>query len=179
MIKKNFVFIGVSIDGYISDKNGGLEWLDRIPNPDKDDMGYYSFMDSIDALLMGRTTFETVCGFDIEWPYQKPVFVLSNTLNQIPEKLQNKVFLVNGSLNQVLNQIHKKGYYKLYIDGGKTIQSFLNEDLIDEMVISIIPTLLGGGSPLFAELEKPLNFELIQSKVYLNQIIQNHFKRIK
>lgn len=179
MEKRNKVFIATSIDGYIADKNGEIDWLHSIPNPENIDMGYSRFTEQIDALVMGRTTFETVCGFDIDWPYQKPVFVLSNTLNEIPEKFKNKAHLVKGALTDILKRIHLSGYYRLYIDGGATIQSFLKKDLIDEMVITIIPILLGGGSPLFSELPKELEFELIKSEVYLNRIVQNHFERIK
>ena len=75
--------------------------------------------------------------------------------------------------------IHRKGYERLYIDGGTTIRSFLTEDLIDEMVLTTIPILLGGGSSLFGELPKELNFELIGTKTFLNQISQRHYKRKK
>ena len=179
MDNKNKVFIATSLDGYIADKNGGLDWLQSIPNPNNDDMGYVEFTNGIDALVMGRTTFETVIGFDVPWPYNKPVFVLSNKLNEIPESHKEKVFLIKGTLMEILNQIHKKGFHKLYIDGGTTIRSFLKEDLIDEMVLTTIPVLLGGGSSLFTELPNELNFELIETKRYLNQITQNHYKRKK
>jgi len=177
MNKKNSVFIATSIDGYIADKNGGIDWLHSIPNPENDDMGYVEFFNDIDALVMGRTTFETVCGFDVDWPYAKPVFVLSNKLNEIPESHKGKAFLVKGTLMEILDQIYEKGHNKLYIDGGTTIQNFLKEDLIDEMVLTTIPVLLGGGSPLFSELPKELKFELIKVKTYLNQVTQKHYKR--
>ncbi|MBP0903256.1 dihydrofolate reductase family protein [Mariniflexile gromovii] len=177
MNKKNSVFIATSIDGYIADKNGGIDWLHSIPNPNNDDMGYVEFTNRIDALVMGRTTFETVLGFDIDWPYSIPVFVLSNQLKEIPETHKGKAFLVKGTMTEILEQIHKKGFEKLYIDGGTTIMSFLKEDLIDEMILTTIPVLLGGGSSLFTELPKKLNFELIGTKTYLNQITQHHYKR--
>jgi len=179
MNKRNSVFIAASLDGYIADKDGGLDWLNSIPNPDNIDMGYGEFTSRIDALIMGRTTFETVCSYDIDWPYLKPVFVLSNTLTEISEKFKDKAQLVKGPLINILEQIHQKGLYRLYIDGGATIQSFLREDLIDEMIITIIPILLGGGSPLFSDLPTELDFECTESKVYLNKIAQNHFRRIK
>lgn len=179
MTKKNSVFIATSIDGYIADKNGGIDWLHSIPNPDNDDMGYVEFTNNIDALVMGRTTFETVCGFEIDWPYDKPVFVLSTTLNEIPESHQDNAFLIKGTLNEIIEQINKKGYHRLYIDGGTTICNFLKADLIDEMIITTIPIVLGGGSPLFSELPNELKFELIATKTYLNQITQRHYKRKK
>jgi len=178
-MSKNKVFIATSKDNFIADKNGNIDWLHSIPNPNQDDMGYQEFMNGVDALLMGRNTFDTVSGFDIEWPYEKPVFVLSNSLKQIPDELSGKVELLKGDLNSVLNTIYNKGYSNLYIDGGKLIQSFLKEDLIDEMTITKIPILLGEGVSLFSSLEHPLNFECINTKIYLNSIVQNQFKRVR
>ncbi|MCS5491128.1 dihydrofolate reductase family protein [Algoriphagus limi] len=177
MEKRNKVYIGTSLDGFIADKEGGLDWLDSIPNTDQIDMGYGAFMAQVDALVMGRNTFDTVCGFDIDWPYDKPVFVLSHTLKQVPESLQDKVQIVCGSLQEVLEEIRRQGYRRLYIDGGKTIQSFLREDLIDEMTITTIPILLGSGIPLFGELEKPLLFECLSSQIFLGKIVQSHYVR--
>lgn len=174
---KNKVFIATSLDGKIADKNGKIDWLHSLPNPNQDDMGYSQFFEQIDALVMGRTTFETVCGFDIDWPYNKPVFVLSNRLTKLPEEYTGKAEIVNGALQDVLAKIHKKGHHNLYIDGGKTIQNFLKEDLIDEMIITIIPYLLGGGASLFATLQEPLTFKCVQSKMYLDKVVQNHFVR--
>ena len=118
MNKKNSVFIATSLDGYIADKNGGIDWLHSLPNPDNDDMGYVEFSNEIDAHVMGRTTFETVLGFDVDWPYNKLVFVLSNKLKEIPESHKEKAFLVKGKLTEILDQIHEKGFKSLYIDGG-------------------------------------------------------------
>lgn len=177
MNKKNSIFIATSLDGFIADKHGGIDWLHSIPNPDNEDMGYVAFTNSIDALIMGRRTFETVLGFDIDWPYSKPVFVLSNKLKEIPESHKEKAFLVKGTLTEILKQIHGKGYERLYIDGGTTIRNFLKADLIDEMVLTRIPILLGGGASLFAELPNELRFELIGTKTYLNQLTQSHYKR--
>lgn len=177
MERKNKVFIATSFDGYIADKNGGIDWLHSIPNPDNIDMGYGEFTSQIDALVIGQTTFETVCGFDIGWPYKKPVFVLSNSLKNIPKEYEGKAELVNGTLKEILNKIHSKECDRLYIDGGRTIQGFLKEDLIDEMTITIIPYLLGGGIPLFTELPDRLKFECVDSKIYLGKVVQNHFVR--
>lgn len=140
-------------------------------------MGYQSFMNDIDAILMGRKTFEIVLNFDGPWPYEVPVFVLSQTLKSVPSNLVGRVFLLSGTLAEVLKQIHQKGYDRLYIDGGKTIQSFLKEDRIDELIITVMPILLGGGDALFANLPHELTFDLVESKTYLNQVSQNHYRR--
>ena len=142
-------------------------------------MGWADLFDRIDALVMGRNTFDVVCSFDCAWPYSKTVFVLSNSLELIPEGYDGKAELVKGSLSEVIGAIHQKGYKNLYIDGGVTIQSFLKEDLIDEMIITVIPILLGGGTPLFGELSRPMEFEHVKAETFLNAIVQNHYRRKK
>lgn len=179
MTKKNSVFIATSIDGYIADVDGGIDWLHTVPNPDNIDMGYSSFMSRIDAIVMGRRTFETVCSFDIEWPYSKPVFVLSTKLKELDPIYTGKVTLVSGTLPEVLAYIHAKGYGRLYIDGGSTIRSFLKEDLIDEMIITVIPTLLGGGVPLFGELDRALSFHCVAARTFLGQVVQQVYVRVR
>lgn len=174
---KNSVFIATSLDGFIAGKNDDLAWLSTFPEIDHIDTGFNEFTSRIDALLMGRNTFEVVAGFEGEWFYKKPVFVWSNSLTEIPEKLRDKAFLIKGSIPEVLSEIHGKGFHNLYIDGGKTIQSFLKEDLIDEMIITTIPVLLGSGIPLFGELSKQLIFECIRSTRFLDKVVQNHFVR--
>jgi len=175
----NIVFIATSLDGYIADKDGGLDWLQSIPNPKKLDMGWADLIERIDAVVMGRNTFDVVCNFDCDWPYSKPVFVLSNSMKSIPEGYEGKAELIKGSLSAVIETIHQKGHKPLYIDGGVTVQNFLKEDLIDELIITVIPTLLGGGIPLFGELPKPMTFEHVKTEVFLNAIVQNHYHRKK
>jgi dihydrofolate reductase len=118
-----------------------------------------------------------VLGFGGEWPYSKPVFVLSNTMTQVPQGYEDKVTLVNGDLKDVVADLNAKGFNDLYIDGGKTIQSFLKLDLIDEMVITRFPMLLGGGAPLFGDLDNPLNFSVSKSEVVLDQLVQTTYLR--
>lgn len=179
MNTSNRVFIATSLDGFIADSEGKIDFLDTFPEINQIDSGYFSFTADIDAMVMGRVTFDTVCGFGIDWPYQKPVFVLSNSLTELPEKYQGKVELVNGPLSQVLANLHQRGFYKLYIDGGKTIQSFLQEDLIDEMIITVIPVLLGSGFSLFGPVKDSLIFECKETKLFLDKIVQNRFVRQK
>lgn len=178
-IAKNSVFIACSLDGYIADKNHGIEWLLSLPNPTQDDMGYNDFIKDIDALVMGRNTFEIVHSFEGEWPYPKPVFVISNSMKEIPVELREKVFLVQGEIKEILKTLHSQGYHRLFIDGGKTIQSFLKEDLIDDMIITTIPYLLGGGIPLFGELDQQLNFQCVKTKLEINSVAQCRYIRAR
>lgn len=177
MERKNSVFIATSLDGYIADRHGGIEWLNLIPNPDQIDMGYHSFMSRIDALIMGRKTFEKVLSFGIPWPYDKPVFVWSKTFKEIPDELTGKVELIAGQPKEILENLYRSGLGRIYIDGGKTIQSFLRDDLIDEMIITRIPVMLGTGLPLFGEIPQMLVFSLVKSEIFLNQIVQDCYER--
>jgi dihydrofolate reductase len=177
MQSTNRVFIATSLDGFIADAEGKIDFLDTFPEINQIDSGYAAFMANTDALVMGRNTLETVCGLDIDWPYQKPVFVLSTTLTELPEKARGKAELVRGELSEILETIQEKGYSQLYIDGGKTIQSFLQADLIDELTVTVIPVLLGSGIPLFGPLTNPLVFECKKTTLFLDKVVQNQFVR--
>ena len=102
---------------------------------------------------------------------------MSNTLTAIPEEYRGKVELLKGNLKTIVKEIHNQGFDNLYVDGGKTIQNFLKEDLIDEMTITIIPYLLGGGLLLFTQLPRRLDFECVDTKLFLGKIVQNRFVR--
>jgi len=173
------VFIATSLDGYIADRQGGIEWLNTIPNPDNIDCGFSKFIDKIDAIIMGKNTFKIVDSFDIEWPYSKPVVVLSSTMHVLPEKYQDKANIICGTPIEMIKKVNAIGYKNLYIDSDLTIQRFLKDNLIDEMIITQIPILLGGGMQLFGELSEPQIFELLHSKIYLNSLVQSHYKLIR
>jgi dihydrofolate reductase len=172
----NIVYIATSADGFIATKDGGIDWLMEIPNPDNSDYGFAEFMDSIDALVMGRKTYEKVLSFDCEWPYSKKVFVLSNSLRNVDPSLVEKAEVITGSLKDIVKRLNDNGYEKLYIDGGTTIQSFLNENLIDEMIITKVPVDLGEGIPLFKNNDHESKFKLESTETYGNGMIKNHYK---
>ncbi|HIF9196626.1 TPA: dihydrofolate reductase family protein [Photobacterium damselae] len=175
----NIVYIATSLDGYIADKNNQLDWLHDVPNPDGSDFGFAEFMDRVDALIMGRNTVDMVLSFDCEWPYSKPVYVLSNTMKTVPAGYEDKIYLVNGELPTIVEELQQKGLTTLYIDGGKTIQSFLQQDMIDELIITTIPTILGGGISLFGELDKPLKFKHIKAEQLAGCLVKNTYLRNK
>ena len=172
----NIVYIATSLDGFIARKDGNIDWLTDIPNPDQSDFGFSAFMERIDGIIMGRNTFELVLSFK-QWPYTKPVFVLSHSLKEIPEELRGKAEVVRGDLQGIIDSLKSKGIRHLYIDGGKTIQSFLKLDLIDEMIITRIPIILGSGIPLFADMEREIEFELTQTEVLNKDLVKSTYSR--
>ena len=175
----NKIFVGTSLDGYIADCDNGLDFLEIVPNPDGLDLGFVPFMESVDAVLMGRKTFETVLSFDMPWQYQKPVFVFSSTLKEVPEQLHGKVEITSSPLKEVIKVLARQGLQDFYIDGGQLIQSFLAEDMIDELIVTQVPVLIGGGVPLFDLLPKHLEFELVKSEVLLQALVQSHYRRLR
>jgi len=172
------VFIATSLDGFIATSDGGVAWLDEIPNPEHSDFGYVGFMSDIDALVMGRNTFEKVLSFG-SWPYEKPVFVLSGTLSSVPADVEGKAEIVNADPNLLIERLAHRGFRNLYVDGGKVIQSFLEDDLVDEMTITRVPVLLGDGVPLFGKLTKRLRFKHVKTETFNETLVQSTYTRVR
>lgn len=175
----NIVFIATSLDGYIADRDGGLGWLSEGANPDEGDFGYAAFMAGIDAIVMGRTTYETLRGFDIGWPYEKPVIVLSRSLKTLPADLSGKAELASGAPAAITRDLNARGLRRLYIDGGRVVQDFLAADCIDRMIVTRVPVLLGGGTPLFGALPHPLRFSHVDTQAMARGLVQSTYERIR
>lgn len=173
----NKVYIATSLDGYIADSEGKIDFLYAYPDPVDEDMGYEGFMKGVDALLMGRRTFETVLGFGIEWPYKLPVHVWTSKWKTVPPGLEGKIFFTEGNTVSVISQLHEKGYRSIYVDGGQVIQSLLVEDLIDEMTITTVPVLLGSGIPLFGDAGRRLMFTSKDTRRFSNGVCQAMYIR--
>lgn len=173
---KNSIYIATSIDGYIASPDGGLDWLEEIPNPENSDYGFNDFMNTIDAVVMGKNTFEKVLSFG-SWPYEKKVFVLSNSLVSLPDSVSGEVEILHGHIPSIVSKLKAKGYSSLYIDGGRTIQSFLQFDLIDEMIITKVPILLGKGIPLFGSMDARIQFTVLEATQIHEDLVQIHYRR--
>src|SRR6185503_18576260 len=167
------VYVGTSLDGFIARKDGDIDWLVKYQNKEVHD-SYKDFMNRVDAMVIGRGTFEKVITF-AEWPYEKKVFILSNSLKQLPEIVKEKAALVAMKPAALLNYLSDKGFSNIYVDGGKVIQCFLREDLIDELIITKVPELIGSGIPLFGYLEKDLRFEHISTNIYSDGLVKSHY----
>lgn len=142
-----------------------------MPFPDGEDGGSANFVSRVDAIVMRRVTFETVIGFGHGWHYPVPGIVLSSTLRSAPGEFESHIEFAGGTPQEIIELAKERGFNNLYIDGGKTVQNFLDADLIDEPIITEIPILLGGGDRLFGELDQQLGFELIGTEQISNQVI--------
>ena len=168
-------YLGMSLDGFIAGPDDDLSWLETIPPPSDSDMGFGALMDSIDALVMGRGTFDVVAGFDIPWPYTKPVIVMSRSLTELPEKAI-KTELTALEPAALVAELEGRGMSKLYIDGGSVVTSFLRAGLLDELIVTVLPVALGSGTSLFRELSQPQWFEQISTEAFDNGMVQTTYR---
>lgn len=150
-------YIATSLDGFIARNDGSLDWLDAAQArvPAGEDCGYGAYMQGIDALVMGRNTYEKVLGFE-PWPYDKPVYVLSRSLQPLPGGSPEGVQWFRGELSELLALAQDNGHQRLYVDGGQAVQSFIAQALLQEITVTRIPVLLGQGLPLFGPLPAAL-----------------------
>ena len=173
---RSSVFIATSLDGFIAREDGNLDWLDRANTtvPAGEDCGYAGFMESVDVLVMGRNTFEKVLSLGA-WPYEKPVVVLSRSGLEIPSALRDTVSVSSESPTELVARLSDEGAEQLYIDGGLVIQSFLNEGLIDVLIITVIPVLLGSGLRLFGPLGSDLQLKHVATKFHDFGFVQHEY----
>jgi len=165
------VFIATSVDGFIARANGGLDWLPQAP----EEHGYDAFIATVDALVIGRNTFETVLSFDT-WPYgAKPVFVLTTRPLPVPTPAGAVVERMSGDPRAIVSQLAARGVRHIYVDGGITIQRFLRTGLIQRLIITRIPVLLGGGIPLFGALPGDVALRHIARRQYPSGLVQSEY----
>lgn len=170
------VFCGLSLDGFIARPNGELDWLMDGGQPD--DHGYNDFVSTVDGLVIGRKTYETVLGFG-GWFYgEMPVVVLSNgELKKLPEG--GNVERMSGDPTRIVAELESRGRHHLYIDGGITIQRFLRAGLIDRMVLSRLPILIGDGIPLFGSTESDIRWKLERVKEFPSGMVQCEYSLLR
>ena len=168
---KASVFIGTSLDGFIARTNGDLDWL---PPGGGEEHGYDAFMATVDALVIGRKTYETVLTFDA-WPYgEKPVYVLS-TRALAPALPGAVVERLSGTPAEVVAKLAARGVGHVYVDGGITIQRFLQAGLIQRLIITRIPVLLGSGIPLFGALHHDIALRHVGTRQFASGLVQSEY----
>ena len=180
MSMKISVYIGTSLDGFIARKNGELDWLPGSDEgSDGQDYGFGAFFNSVDSMVMGRNTFEMVISFG-KWPYgNKRVIVLSSNQVRIPEHLQETVESRSSSPREIFEELDMSGAKHVYVDGGKTIQGFIDVGLIDEITITRVPILIGDGIPLFGILDNDKKLRHLETRSFENGFVQSKYAIIK
>lgn len=171
------VYIATSVDGFIAKPGGDIEWLLRPEYAAKDMNGlrYEEFISTVDAIVMGRHSFEKALSFS-SWLYEGTlVIVLATKALAVPDDLKDKVRVLAGAPEQVVSQLASEGKKHLYIDGGITIQRFLEAKLIDEITITRIPILLGSGIPLFGSVGTEQRLRLIEAVASPNGFVQERY----
>ena len=169
---KASVFIATSLDGFIAREDGSLDWL---PMETGEDYGYDGFIATVNAIVMGRHTFEKVLTFGA-WPYgEKPVVVLSSHPEAVTPPAGAVCEAMSGSPEQVVARLSSRGMQHLYVDGGVTIQRFLRAGLIQQLIVTRVPVLLGSGLPLFGALDRDIQLTHIATRAFPSGLVQSEY----
>jgi dihydrofolate reductase len=170
------VYIAATFDGLIARDDGDVSWLDKYNQDPAEDYGFGSFFASVDGLVMGRKTFEKVLSFD-EWGYVgKRVVVLSHSEVAIPEDLTSSVECMSGSPIEIVERLSQRGFEHLYIDGGATIRGFLAAKLVDTLILTRVPLVLGSGISLFGDLAQEIPLQHIATQPFPNGLVQSEYR---
>jgi dihydrofolate reductase len=167
------VFIGTSVDGFIARPNGDLDFL---PAGGGEPHGYAEFMASVDALVIGRKTFETVLAFPA-WPYgDKRVVVLSSRPVDLSAARGGVVEQMAGPPAEIVSKLAARGARHLYVDGGITIQGFLRAGLVQRLIITRVPVLIGDGIPLFGSLPRDVRLHHVATQHYASGLVKSEYR---
>ena len=176
MAQRKYVYIATSLDGFIAGPNGEIDWLEH--DSGGEDYGFAEFIKKIDALIMGSATFKIITDF-AQWHYgDSQMIVMSRRLheNDILPQFKDKVSISQGEPSEVLAELQSRGCEQIYVDGGKLVQSFLRAGLIDELIITRFPVILGGGIPLFGELGKQIELRHLETTSFKSGLIQSNYE---
>ncbi|MBZ5535534.1 MAG: dihydrofolate reductase family protein [Acidobacteriia bacterium] len=167
------VFVGTSLDGFIARPNGDFDFL---PEGGGEPHGYTEFMASVDALVIGRKTFEKVLTLGA-WPYgDKRVVVLSSRPLDLSVVRGGVVEQMGGTPAEIVSQLAASGAHHLYVDGGITIQEFLRAGLIQRLIITRVPVLIGNGIPLFGTLARDIQLRHVATRHYPSGLVQSEYQ---
>lgn len=175
-MRKVVLYVATSLDGYIARENGGVDWLDSIPYPENSDLGYGDFYAGIDITLMGNNTYKEVLNFDVPFPYpEKTNYVF--TRNKDSSKAPYVEF-IDEDVCAFVEKIKKEPGKNIWLVGGGQLNStLLNANLIDQMIVTMFPIILGAGIPMFAEGSKETHFQLSDNQLFSNGLAQMTFDK--
>jgi dihydrofolate reductase len=166
------VFIGTSVDGFIARANGAFDFL---PQGGGEPHGYDEFLTSVDALVIGRKTFETVLALPV-WPYgDKRVVVLSSKPVDFSAVRGGVVEQMAGPPADIVSTLAVRGAQRIYVDGGITIQRFLRAGVIQRLIITRVPVLIGDGIPLFGSLPRDLRLRHVATQQYDSGLVKSEY----
>jgi dihydrofolate reductase len=170
------VFIATSLDGFIARDDGDIGWLLQRDDP-TEDHGYPAFIADKELIVMGRGSYEKALSFD-EWPYELPVLVLSAQLADapVPEALKGKLRFSDRTPKDTMDELAMQGVRRIYVDGGRVVQSFLREGLIADLVVTRVPVLIGSGRPLFGALKQDIDLKLVSSRSFPSGLVQSTYQ---
>ncbi len=169
---KASVFIATSLDGFIARPNGDLDFL---PEGGGEPHGYNEFIASVDAIVIGRKSFEKVLTFK-RWPYgDKRVVVLSSRPIDLSAAVGGVVEQMSGTPAEIVSQLAATGAHHLYVDGGITIQRFLRAGLVQRLIITRVPVLIGEGVPLVGTLPRDMRLRHVATRHYPSGLVQSEY----
>jgi dihydrofolate reductase len=169
---KASVFIATSLDGFIARPDGALDWL---PAGGGEPHGYEEFIATVDGIVIGRKTYETVLAFDA-WPYDtKPVVVLTSKPSMPKAPAGAVCDVLAGRPVEIVARLSARGMTHLYVDGGITIQGFLEAGLIQRVIITRVPVLLGSGIPLFGPLSRDVRLDHVTTRSFPSGLVQSEY----
>lgn len=176
-MRRIILYIATSIDGYIATPDGGIEWLNEIPNPTNEDHGYKELLATIDTVLMGGKTYHEIIGFGIPWPYKdiKSYVVSRRDSNVTPN--ENVHFITEDVITKVWELKSEVGKDIWLVGGGELTAMLLNANLIDEMQICTVPTILGDGIPLFPNKAKESKWKLVSGKSFDTGLLLSTYQK--
>lgn len=175
---KTVLYIATSLDGFIARPNGSIDWLNAVPPPQTgDDYGYTELLNSIGTTIMGRKTYEEIIGFGLDWPYAGlESFVVTSNKNlniQSPN-----TYTLTENLKEEVTHLKKKSKKDIWlIGGGQLVTTFINEGLLDKMILTLIPNILGEGLPLFPNHPTETNWKLRESKSYDTGVVMLTYEK--
>jgi dihydrofolate reductase len=178
-IAEGEVFIATSLDGFIAREDGGIDWLSSPGGGEggaTDDHGYEAVFGAVDALVMGRSTYDVVRSFGVGWPIgTSPSLSLPAGLwmSHPNSRIGLKEWQARPEMWRKGSR--PRGLYRLYVDGGKTIQGFLAADLIRRLVITQVPVLIGRGIPLFGPIPADIRLRHVETKAFESGMVQSEY----
>ena len=173
--RKIILYIATSLDGYIAREDHDISWLSIVENSEED-YGYTRFVEDIDTIIMGRKTYDKVNSFGIEFQHkEKKCYVISRTKTGFDQNVE----YYSGSLEDLIADLKNKDGRDIFVDGGaEIVNELLRINLIDELVISIVPILLGSGIRLFQDGRPEQRLKLLRSKEFVSGLVQMWYEKL-